>query len=88
MSPFNQQLGLTTVLIFKLSSGLPPASWDFSLTCHIVSYLWVTVDIVYNPYEYYSRFSLNGHLYKIDTLVKWTPRVGPCLSLLPLVDSL
>ena len=37
---------------------------------------------------FYSRLSLNGHLYKTDTSVKWTPRVGPCLSLLPLFDSL
>ena len=36
----------------------------------------------------YSRLSLNGHLYKTDTSVKRTPRVGPCLSLLPLFDSL
>ena len=28
--------------------------------------------------------SLNGHLYKTDTSLKRTPRVGPCLSLLPL----
>ena len=76
-SSFTQQLRLTTVLIFKHSSGLPPASWDFSLTCHIVSYVWATVDIVYNPYKYYSRLSLDGHLYKTDTLAKWTPRVGP-----------
>ena len=32
----------------------------------------------------YSRLSLNGHLYKADTSVKRTPRVGPCLSFLPL----
>jgi len=36
----------------------------------------------------YSRLSLNGHLYKTDTSVKQTPIVGPCLSLLPLFDSL
>ena len=36
----------------------------------------------------YSRLSLNGHLYKTDTSVKRTPRVGPCLSLLPLFDFL
>ena len=35
----------------------------------------------------YSLLSLNGHLYKTDTSVKWTLRVGPCLSLLPLFDS-
>ena len=34
------------------------------------------------------RLSLNGHLYKRDTSVKRTPRVGPCLSLLLLFDSL
>ena len=36
--------------------------------------------------------SLKGHLYKTDyktdTSVKRTLRVGPCLSLLPLFDSL
>ena len=36
----------------------------------------------------YSRLSLNGHLYKTDTQVKGTSRVSPCLSLLPLFDSL
>ena len=36
----------------------------------------------------YSRLSLNRHLYKTDTSVKQTLRVGPCLSLLPLFDSL
>ena len=38
-------------------------------------------------YVLYSRLSLNGHLYKTDTSVKRTPRVGPCLSLFPLFDS-
>ena len=32
---------------------------------------------------FYSRLSLNGHLYKMDTPVKRTPRVGPCLCLFP-----
>ena len=36
----------------------------------------------------YSLLSLNGHLYQTDTSVKRTPRVGPCLCLLPLFDSL
>ena len=36
----------------------------------------------------YSHLSINGHLYKTDTSVKRTLRVGPCLSLLPLFDSL
>ena len=36
----------------------------------------------------YSRLSLNRHLFKTDTLLKWKSRVGPCLSLLLLVDSL
>ena len=35
-----------------------------------------------------SQFSLNGHLYKMNTLLKRIPRVGPCLSLVLLVDSL
>ena len=33
----------------------------------------------------YSQLSLNGHLYKTDTSIKRTPRVGPCISLLPLL---
>ena len=36
----------------------------------------------------YSRLPLNGRLYKADTSVKRTPRVGPCLSLLPLLHFL
>ena len=36
----------------------------------------------------YSRLSVNGNLYKTDASVKRTPRVGPCLSLFPLFDSL
>ena len=39
-------------------------------------------------FDVYSRLSLNGHLYTTDTSVKRTLRVGPCLSLLPLFDSL
>ena len=35
----------------------------------------------------YSQLSLNGHLYKMHTSVKRTPRAGPCLSLLLLFDS-
>ena len=42
-----------------------------------------------NMVEYHcSQFSLNGHLYKMDTLLKRIRRVGPCLSLVLLVDSL
>ena len=36
---------------------------------------------------FYSQLSFNGHLYKTDTLLRWTPTVGPCLSLLPLLDQ-
>ena len=41
-----------------------------------------------SPLAYYSRLSLNGHLYKTGTSLKRTPTVGPCHSLLPLFDSL
>ena len=41
-----------------------------------------------NRYYMYSRLSLNGHLYKTNTSVKQTPRVGLCLCLFPLFDSL
>ena len=34
------------------------------------------------------KIKLNRHLFKMDTSVKWTPRVGPFFSLLPLIDSL
>ena len=40
------------------------------------------------PFIDYSGLSFNGHLYKVDTSVKQTLRVGPCLSLLLLFDSL
>ena len=43
---------------------------------------------VFVRYLLYSRLYLNGHLYKTDTSVKRTLRVGPCLSLLLLFDSL
>ena len=36
-------------------------------------------------FDVYSRLSLNGPLYTTDTSVKRTLRVGPCLSLLPLL---
>ena len=48
------------------------------------SYIYVLISSLCN----YSRLSPSGHLYKTDTSVKWTPRVGPFLSLLPLFDSL
>ena len=35
-----------------------------------------------------SRLPLNGHLYQSDDPVKRTPRVGSCLSLLPLFNFL
>ena len=35
----------------------------------------------------YSRLSLNGHLYKTDTSVQRTLKVGPYVSLLLLFDS-
>ena len=38
--------------------------------------------------HHYSRLSHKGHLYKTDTSVTRTPRVGPCPSLLPLFNSL
>ena len=41
--------------------------------------------LLYVKHWQYSRLSLNGHLYKTDTSLKRTPRVGPCLSLLPLL---
>ena len=40
----------------------------------------VLVFLVYSLVLVYSRLSLNGHLYKTDTSVKRTLRVGPCQS--------
>ena len=48
----------------------------------------VLVFLAYSLVLVYSRLSLNGHLYKTDTSVKRTLRVGPCQSLLLLFDSL
>ena len=36
----------------------------------------------------FRQLSCNRHFYKMDALVKQTPRVGPCLSLPLLVDYL
>ena len=36
----------------------------------------------------YSRLFRDGPLYKTNLSVKRTSRIGPCLSLLPLFDSL
>ena len=36
---------------------------------------------------WYSRLSHDGRFYKTDTSVKLTPRVGPCLSLHPLLST-
>ena len=54
-----------------------------------------TISLIASVKLHYSRLSLNsfnsslnGHLYKTDTSVKRTFRVGHCLSLLPLFDSL
>ena len=59
---------------------------------HYVDYLQTrtaTKKVSENLFEFeYSQLSLNGHLYKRDTSVKLTPRVGPCLSLLLLLESL
>ena len=48
----------------------------------------INFSLYYSTEVIYSQLSLNGHLYKTDASVKQTPRVGPCLSLLPLFDSL
>ena len=48
---------------------------------------YVRRDVMWK-HSIYRRFALNGHLYKTDNSVKRTPRVGYCLSLLPLFDSL
>ena len=62
---------------------------DFSLFNHALKLNWVK-QLCSNssaPWKY-SRLSLNRHLYKTDTSVKQTLRVGPYLSLLPLFDFL
>ena len=52
--------------------------WNSSLVYYHMNYI----------VKEYSRLSFNGHLYKTDTSVKRTPRVGPCLCLFHLFDSL
>ena len=59
-----------------------------SLSLLGVFFLLTIINTVGCPNYQYSRLSLNGHLYKTDTSVKWTLRVGPCISLLLLFDSL
>lgn len=39
-------------------------------------------------YETVNSLLMDTSDYKMDTSVQWTPTVGPCLSLLPLFDSL
>ena len=58
--------------------------------CLILLFIYLFIYFVREnrAYEFYSRLSLNGHLCKTDTSLKRTPTVGPCLSLLPLFDSL
>ena len=63
------------------STAVRPAEvihWIFIAQSHDKSFLGIR----------YSWLSLNEHLYKTDTSVKQTHTVGPCLSLLPLFDSL
>ena len=60
----------------------------FQNICCKISCLPTSPGIFKHLKKWYSRLSLNGHLYKTDTPLKQTPRVGPCLSLLPLFDSL
>ena len=76
----NKSAMLKLKLSFPNFSGLALHQWNYQFLETIAGF------IVYNPYKYCSRLSLNENLYKTDTLVKWTPRVGPCLSLLPLFD--
>ena len=65
-----------------------------STTCEVVIFrvkftLTPIQDYTRSPWQsYISWLSLNRHLYKTDTSVKWTPGVRPYLSLLPLFDSL
>ena len=61
---------------------------EIRLSQNFIIYLFIYFVRENRAYEFYSRLSLNGHLYKTDTSLKRTPRVGPCLSLLPLFDSL
>ena len=41
-----------------------------------------------HPWNYYNNYSHLRHLCKMETLLQQTPRVGPCLSLLLLLDFL
>ena len=59
----------------------------FSQTKMVVAHTTVSKNSLCHS-STYSRLSPNRHLYKTSTSVKRTLRVGPCLSLLPLFDSL
>ena len=48
----------------------------------------LNVFITFFYHAKYSQLSLNGRPYTMDTSEKRTPSVDPCLSLLPLFDSL
>ena len=48
----------------------------------------LNVFITFSYQAKYSQLSLNGRPYTMDTSEKRTPSVDPCLSLLPLFDSL
>ena len=61
---------------------------QFRLFLGVVELSLVRFCFVWVLSSVYSLLSLNGHLYKTDTSVKRTLRVGPCLSLPPLFDSL
>ena len=55
---------------------------NHELICKVIFANEATTCILHSP------LSLNEYLYKTDTYVIWTPRVGLYLYLLPLFDSL
>ena len=86
-----QPKGLNINFSFILNSDLHRAYSTFYMYMHFILCLMTIAQCnsFLNTEEgLYSQLPLNRHLYKTDTSQKRTPRVGPCLSLLLVVDSL
>ena len=66
-----------------------PRDWQNTFPITKFRYIEVLFHILYCSLLRGQRLSsLNRSLYITDTSIRRTPRVGPCLSLLPLFDSL
>ena len=96
----NQQTAITTLVDFHtcLHAVITPLQsrlwrscccWSWITTFQDTHIFFWTVFIWKNCFKEFicSRLSLYGHFYKMDTSIKQTPRAGPCLLFVPLLDS-